>query len=106
MKKLIITALERIQKRKMAFGFGAAGATQALSSFFGISLVTHSSGGVLLSAGSGYIAGTFISASVVALFWILLPLTIVIGLAAYFRIRLLAAFDWFVKKVYFWRNPQ
>ena len=47
--------------------FGAAGATWLLVNVFGISLVTHSSGGAILSASSGYVAGTYLTASAAAI---------------------------------------
>jgi hypothetical protein len=106
MKKYFTAALERIANRRLFFGLGAAGATSALSSFFGISLVVHSSGGLLLTAGSGYIAGTFISAGVVALATLLLPFTLAIGLIIWFRKGIVAVFDWMILKLYFWRNPE
>ncbi|WIY27169.1 hypothetical protein [Parasedimentitalea psychrophila] len=85
MKATIVAALERIATRKNSAGAGAFGATALLSKFFGISLVAHSSGGVILTAGSGYIAGTFISAFVVSAFWILLPIAVIVGGVIWFR---------------------
>ena len=100
MKKLVIAALEKIATRKAAFGAGAAGATYFLSSFFGISFVAHSSGGALLTAGSGYIAGTFVSALAITL----LPFVIAASVLIMFRTRVMSGFDWSLRRLYHWRN--
>jgi hypothetical protein len=55
-------ALEAIEQKSDSVAkvsFGAAGASWLLSNLFGISLVVHSSGGAILTAGSGYVAGTY-----------------------------------------------
>jgi len=99
-RSLIVPAIEKLATRKASFGAGAAGATFFLKSFFGISLVAHSSGGAILTAGSGYIAGTFISAFVVALF----PLVVLAGIIIIFRRKLVQFFDWGLERIYFWRK--
>jgi len=103
-KKIVIAALDKIARRKTAFGLGAAGATYSLSQLFGITLVAHSSGGALLTAGSGYIAGTFVSAAVVAAFWLFLIPMVVIGLIYSFRVKLVGWFDSALERLYLWRN--
>ncbi|WP_044025162.1 hypothetical protein [Roseobacter litoralis] len=107
MRDFLIASLKKIASRRRGAGVGAVGATWALSNFFGISLVAHTSGGVLLTGGSGYIAGTFISATFVALFWwILVPIAAVIGIGFYFRRHVIGGFDWIVNWLYHWRNKQ
>jgi hypothetical protein len=88
----VLQKAEKANENATKVGVGAAGAGWLLSNFFGISLVAHSSGGALLTAGSGYIAGTYVSGSIAALiaivgsvFWFfLLPL----GLLVLFRRRI------------------
>ncbi|MFT5364058.1 MAG: hypothetical protein ACI9VX_001685 [Dinoroseobacter sp.] len=106
MRRFLIAALEIIASRRVFFGFGAAGATQALSTFFGISLVVHSSGGMILTASSGYIAETFIGAATVGLIWLVMPFVVALGLILKFRLQILSVFDWAIRRLYFWRNPQ
>lgn len=85
-------------------GVGAASATWLLSNFFGIGLVAHSSGGLILTAGSGYIAGTFISAIYVTLFYAFLPFVMAGFLIFYFRSKIVKGFDWSLERLYLWRK--
>jgi hypothetical protein len=63
---------------------GAAGALSALSQVFGISAVLHSSGGLILTGSSGYIAGTFLAPFVAFFAWAIWPALVVVGLLALF----------------------
>jgi hypothetical protein len=92
--------------------FGAAGAMSILGQVFGITAVAHSSGGMILTGAAGYISGTLVAGSIVWLVW---PLLILVGFIAFFwnNIKRLsapsvgafvAAFDWFIRRLYFWRN--
>ena len=79
-------------------GFGALGSSWVLSNLFGITLVGHSSGGAILTAGSGYIAGTYLSASFATAIWavsgLLWFIVLPVGLLVYFRKRIGAALIW------------
>lgn len=116
MKKVIVAGLarianfewnpkERLWNRKTIGGtsLGAAGAMAVLGQVFGISAVAHSSGAMILTGSAGYISGTFIAGTIV---WIIWPLLVVVGLVAVFWKKIIGAFDWAVRRIYFLRNEK
>ncbi|MBU2981479.1 hypothetical protein KO498_06585 [Lentibacter algarum] len=96
---------EKLWSREKVAGvsLGSAGAMTILGQVFGISAVAHSSGAMILTGSAGYISGTFIAGTLVWLIW---PLLIVVGLGALFWKRVVAAFDWAIERIYFWRNAK
>ena len=123
MKRYIISGLAHIAQYKWnpteklwnrttvgGTSLGAAGAMTLLGQFFGISAVAHSSGAFILTGSAGYIAGTY---TIGALVWMAWPLLVAIGIVAlsWAWIKLLPnafvrAFDWCVRRLYFWRNKR
>ena len=116
MRKLLVTALaklanfewnpkEKLWSRKTVGGtsLGAAGAMVALGQVFGISAVAHSSGAMILTGSAGYISGTFVAG---ALVWFIWPLLVVLGLVALFWKKIVRAFDWVIRRLYFLRNEK
>ncbi|WP_162497349.1 hypothetical protein [Roseovarius dicentrarchi] len=96
---------KRLWNRKTVAGtsLGAAGAMSVLGQVFGISAVAHSSGAMILTGSAGYISGTFIAGTLV---WIIWPLLVIVGLIALFWKRIERAFDWAIRRIYFWRNDR